>query len=64
MCAGYQYIKEETMTLGANGKEARATRLITERASRRIGQLAFEVALTRAANVRGNPTFAYSLIEP
>jgi homoisocitrate dehydrogenase len=64
-CAGsHQYIKEETLTLGANGKEARATRLITERASRRIGQMAFEVALTRGANVRGNPTFARSSAEP
>ncbi|KAF8326660.1 mitochondrial NAD-homo-isocitrate dehydrogenase LysB [Cantharellus anzutake] len=41
------YIKEETLTLGSVGKEARATRLITERASRRIGQMAFETALAR-----------------
>ena len=40
------------MTLGPSGKEARATRLITERASRKIGQMAFEVALTRGSNVR------------
>lgn len=37
--------------MGPNGKEARATRLITERASRRIGQMAFETALARGANV-------------
>jgi len=41
------YIKQEELTVGPNGKEARATRLITERASRRIGQMAFETALTR-----------------
>jgi len=41
------YVKEETMTSGENGKEARATRLITERASRRIGQMAFELAKSR-----------------
>jgi homoisocitrate dehydrogenase len=44
------YIKEETLTQTPNGKEARATRLITERASRRIGKMAFEVALARSAN--------------
>ncbi|KAF9515456.1 hypothetical protein BS47DRAFT_1381498 [Hydnum rufescens UP504] len=44
------YIKEETMSLGPNGKEARATRLITERASRRIGQMAFETALARGSS--------------
>jgi homoisocitrate dehydrogenase len=49
-----QYIKEETLTTGPNGKEARATRLITERASRRIGKMAFEVALARSSNVRLN----------
>ncbi|KAG8952427.1 homoisocitrate dehydrogenase [Tulasnella sp. 424] len=41
------YIKEETQTTTPAGKEARATRLITERASRRIGQMAFEIALNR-----------------
>jgi homoisocitrate dehydrogenase len=46
-----QYIKEETITMGPTGKEARATRLITERASRRIGQMAFETALTRGPTV-------------
>jgi len=33
--------------VGEHGKEARATRLITERASRRIGEMAFEIALGR-----------------
>ncbi|KAF4602328.1 homoisocitrate dehydrogenase [Pleurotus pulmonarius] len=41
------YIKQEELTVGPNGKEARATRLITERASRRIGQIAFEIASKR-----------------
>jgi len=41
------YIKEETQIMTPNGKEARATRLITERASRRIGKMAFETALSR-----------------
>jgi len=41
------YVKQETLTIGENGKEARATRLITERASRRIGQMAFDLALAR-----------------
>jgi homoisocitrate dehydrogenase len=42
-----QYVKQETMTETENGKEARATRLITERASRRIGQMAFSLAAAR-----------------
>ena len=46
------YVKQETQTVGPNGKEARATRLITERASRRIGQMAFELALARERKVR------------
>ncbi|SRR5258708_10884353 len=46
-----QYVKEETLTLGSAGKEARAIRLITERASRRVGQMAFETALTRGPTV-------------
>ncbi|KAH8113390.1 mitochondrial NAD-homo-isocitrate dehydrogenase LysB [Phellopilus nigrolimitatus] len=41
------YIKQEELTIGPNGREARATRLITERASRRIGESAFEIALNR-----------------
>lgn len=47
-----QYVKQETQTIGEFGKEARATRLITERASRRIGQMAFELALARPRQVR------------
>ncbi|KAF8076124.1 homoisocitrate dehydrogenase [Lyophyllum atratum] len=41
------YVKQEDQIVTENGKEARATRLITERASRRIGQMAFELALSR-----------------
>ncbi|KAG9097554.1 homoisocitrate dehydrogenase [Ceratobasidium sp. 370] len=41
------YVKQETLESTPNGKEARATRLITERASRRIGKMGFEVALAR-----------------
>ncbi|KAF8559078.1 Isocitrate/isopropylmalate dehydrogenase [Imleria badia] len=41
------YIKEETQTVGEKGTETRATRLITEYASRRIGEMAFKIALTR-----------------
>ncbi|KAF7971783.1 hypothetical protein HWV62_19975 [Athelia sp. TMB] len=41
------YVKQENLTIGEHGKEARATRLITERASRRIGTMAFEIALAR-----------------
>ncbi|KAH9843991.1 homoisocitrate dehydrogenase [Rhodofomes roseus] len=41
------YVKQETMSIGEHGKEARATRLITERASHRIGKMAFEIALGR-----------------
>ncbi|KDQ64763.1 hypothetical protein JAAARDRAFT_28402 [Jaapia argillacea MUCL 33604] len=41
------YVKQEELTIGEHGKEARAIRLITERASRRIGQMAFEIALGR-----------------
>lgn len=41
------YVKQETQTTGEHGKEARATRLITERASRRIGEMAFKMALER-----------------
>ncbi|GAW10165.1 mitochondrial NAD-homo-isocitrate dehydrogenase [Lentinula edodes] len=41
------YVKQEQQTFGEHGKEARATRLITERASTRIGKMAFELALAR-----------------
>lgn len=46
-----QYVKQETVTQGEHGKEARATRLITERASRRIGTMAFEIAQARPRKV-------------
>ena len=45
--ASIQYVKQEVQAVGEHGKEARATRLITERASRRIGQMAFELANSR-----------------
>ncbi|EIN10352.1 Isocitrate/isopropylmalate dehydrogenase [Punctularia strigosozonata HHB-11173 SS5] len=41
------YIKQETASNTSNEREARATRLITERASKRIGRTAFELALKR-----------------
>ncbi|KAI0370194.1 mitochondrial NAD-homo-isocitrate dehydrogenase LysB [Pilatotrama ljubarskyi] len=41
------YVKQEQLVPTENGREARATRLITERASRRIGKMAFEIALGR-----------------
>ncbi|THH17627.1 hypothetical protein EW146_g3229 [Bondarzewia mesenterica] len=41
------YVKQENIISTENGLEARATRLITERASRRIGKMAFELALAR-----------------
>jgi homoisocitrate dehydrogenase len=46
-----QYVKQETLTHTDSGREARATRLITERASRRIGTMAFELALARPRKV-------------
>jgi homoisocitrate dehydrogenase len=46
-----QYVKQENLIIGEHGKEARATRLITERASRRIGQMAFEIAQARPRKV-------------
>jgi len=49
-----QYVKEETLSNGEKGKEARATRLITEHASRRIGQMAFELANSRPRKVNSN----------
>ncbi|OBZ76264.1 Homoisocitrate dehydrogenase [Grifola frondosa] len=41
------YVKDENIISTPHGREARATRLITERASRRIGKMAFEIALGR-----------------
>jgi hypothetical protein len=49
--ASLQYVKQEALTQGEFGKEARATRLITERASERIGKMAFELALARPRKV-------------
>jgi len=46
-----QYVKDETQTVGPKGKEARATRLITEYASRRIGEMAFSLAKDRPRKV-------------
>ncbi|CAE6521288.1 unnamed protein product [Rhizoctonia solani] len=48
------YVKQEKLEDGLTGKEARATRLITEYASRRIGKMGFEVALARGGR-RGKP---------
>ncbi|KAJ7228911.1 mitochondrial NAD-homo-isocitrate dehydrogenase LysB [Mycena pura] len=41
------YVKDEKLIRTDTGKEARATRLITERASTRIGKIAFELAKAR-----------------
>lgn len=46
-----QYVKQEILTSTKSGKEARATRLITERASRRIGRMAFDIAKSRPRKV-------------
>jgi isocitrate/isopropylmalate dehydrogenase len=56
-----QYVKQENLIIGEHGKEARATRLITERASRRIGQMAFEIAQARPRKVS---TLTYSTMIP
>lgn len=40
-----QYVKQETMEETPAGRVARATRQISERASTRIGRMAFEIAL-------------------
>ena len=47
-----QYVKQEVSEMGEHGREARATRLITERASMRIGKMACEIALQRPRKVR------------
>jgi len=47
-----QYVKQEVSVMGEHGREARATRLITERASMRIGKMACEIALQRPRKVR------------
>ncbi|KAI0688548.1 mitochondrial NAD-homo-isocitrate dehydrogenase LysB [Cytidiella melzeri] len=41
------YVKQEEIKSTENGREARAIRLITERASGRIGRMAFELARAR-----------------
>jgi len=38
------YVKQEILEDSPSGKQAKATRLITERASRRIGEMAFKLA--------------------
>lgn len=43
-----QYIKQETIEDTPQGKVARAVRQISERASTRIGRMAFEIALAQA----------------
>ncbi|THH01865.1 hypothetical protein EW026_g927 [Hermanssonia centrifuga] len=60
------YVKQETIIATENGREARATRLITERASRRIGRMAFELALTRPRKEPGkfdDVTIAEQLVD-
>ena len=47
-----KYIKQEVLEYTEQGRAARATRLITERASGRIGRMAFELALGRPRKVR------------
>lgn len=47
----FQYIKQEERSDGPKGREARATRLITEYASTRIGRAAFDIALDRPRKV-------------
>lgn len=51
-----QYVKQEKMeTLPDGSKKAIAIRQITERASSRIGRMAFELALKRAEERAANP---------
>jgi homoisocitrate dehydrogenase len=51
-----QYVKQEKMETLADGtKKAIAIRQITERASSRIGRMAFELALKRAEERSANP---------
>jgi hypothetical protein len=47
----FQYVKQEELKATESGREARATRLITERASGRIGRMAFELARARPRKV-------------
>ncbi|WFD07384.1 homoisocitrate dehydrogenase [Malassezia vespertilionis] len=52
------YVKQESLEDGPDGKVARAVRLITEKASTRIGRKALEIARARAAlrNETGSTT--------
>lgn len=51
-----QYVKQEQIETLADGtKKAIAIRQITERASSRIGRMAFELALKRAEERAANP---------
>lgn len=43
----FQYVKQETIEDTPEGKRAKATRVITERASRRIAEMAFKLASGR-----------------
>lgn len=51
-----QYVKQETIETTESGKVARATRVISERASNRIGKMAFELALNRPRKARTHPS--------
>lgn len=60
-------MKQEQITPTENGREARATRLITERASSRIGKMAFDIALGRprkASILMSRCPHAYMLTVP
>lgn len=56
-----QYVKQETIEDTPQGRVARATRQISERASTRIGRMAFEIALAAAQvkQQRGTAASAY-----
>ena len=47
-----QYVKQEVSEIGEHGRVVKATRLITERTSTRIGKMACEIALQRPRKVR------------
>ena len=59
-----QYIKQETLEDSPSGKQATATRLITERASRRIGEMAFKLAAERPRKARLFPFSPHVLFLP
>ena len=55
-----QYVKQEQIETLADGtKKAVAIRQITERASSRIGRMAFELALKRAEERAANPNGSF-----